>query len=440
MKILHVAHSFLPYSLGGVETYLYHLARAQALEGNVAVFHPVFTGTQVQYTVTRGELNGVRTYAIEMGGEPRVPFGELYDGVLLSRFQETIREYVPEVIHYHSLINLSMGLLSPDVPVAKVFTVHDFWLMCQRVVLFRTDESLCRGPEGGLLCVTCRDPAKPTPHHMASLVDRFFELRRRVVSYNFARMQFNDRVFQQQFRQSFARDKARQVDRWIALSRLWHEMYLNWGIEPERIQHSKLGIDTTSITSRPDRVLNPTTPVRFGFIGRVERLKGVETLLGAFNQISAPNAELRLYGKFTPDSYESHIRNLAKHANVEFMGAFHPADLPRVLSHMDVLVLPSIHYENCPMVVLEARAAGVPAIVSDIGGGAELVTPGQDGWHFARADASSLAALLEHIATHPEQINAMRASLPPVKTVKENARELEQVYADAKVSFVRRTP
>lgn len=435
MRILHVAHSFLPHSHGGVETYLYHLTQAQASEHQVAVFHPILSGQQSRYTLTTATFGGIPTYAVEMGGAPRQPFAELYDGPLLNRLTQVVQAFQPEVIHYHSLINLCMALLAPELSVAKVFTAHDLWLLCPRVFMLRTDDSLCQSPEGGLLCVTCQDPAHPPPARPPTWGERLQALRRRLVSYNFAAMQLHDQIFQQQFRQTFAREKAREVNQWVMLSRLYQTLHQRWGIAPEQIHHLPLGTPTAAEAANRASIRQTAGPVRFGFIGRVERLKGVEVLLAAFNQVSAANAELRLYGQFTPAAYERRVRALAQRANVQFLGPFPPAHLPQVLQEIDVLVLPSIVYENCPMVILEARAAGIPAIVSNIGGAAELITPGQTGWHFARGDATALAAVLNTLATQPEQINAMRRTLPPVKTMAQNAQELLGVYCAAQATY-----
>jgi hypothetical protein len=87
-----------------------------------------------------------------MNNSPKVRFGELFDEALLGLFRQLVSEIKPDVIHYHSLINLSMCLLWPDIRVPKIFTLQDFWLMCPRVFLVRTDNSLCTGRERPSLC------------------------------------------------------------------------------------------------------------------------------------------------------------------------------------------------------------------------------------------------------------------------------------------------
>ncbi|MCB1703170.1 MAG: glycosyltransferase family 4 protein, partial [Halioglobus sp.] len=77
--------------------------------------------------------------------------------------------------------------------------------------------------------------------------------------------------------------------------------------------------------------------------------------------------------------------------NVEFLGFRQGNELKKLLSEATCVVVPSEWYENCPMTILEAFAAGRPVIGADIGGIPELIEQGQDGFTFEPKNAAALA-------------------------------------------------
>jgi glycosyltransferase involved in cell wall biosynthesis len=79
------------------------------------------------------------------------------------------------------------------------------------------------------------------------------------------------------------------------------------------------------------------------------------------------------------------------------------AGVRAALAHADLLVVPSLWFENRPLVLMEAMGSGVPVVVSDLGGMAELVEEGVSGWTFPMGDARALAAVLsERLRTEPD--------------------------------------
>jgi glycosyltransferase involved in cell wall biosynthesis len=86
-----------------------------------------------------------------------------------------------------------------------------------------------------------------------------------------------------------------------------------------------------------------------------------------------------------------------------------------LMQQVDVTIIPSIWWENSPVVIQEAMRNRKPIICSDIGGMAEKVRDGVDGWHFPVGSALSLAALLKRLAANRQMIFEMSTGmqLPP---------------------------
>jgi glycosyltransferase involved in cell wall biosynthesis len=100
----------------------------------------------------------------------------------------------------------------------------------------------------------------------------------------------------------------------------------------------------------------------------------------------------------------------------------------RILSGLDVLVVPSRWYENQPGVILEAFAAGVPVVATDVRGMSEFVKHEQNGLLFELENEKDLAWQLRRLAEEPGLIERLRNGIAPVKTVREDVDELEKLY------------
>jgi glycosyltransferase involved in cell wall biosynthesis len=113
------------------------------------------------------------------------------------------------------------------------------------------------------------------------------------------------------------------------------------------------------------------------------------------------------------------LRNVVFHGEASSMA---PYDL------VDILAVPSTCYETGPFVVLEAHAAGIPVVGSNLGGIAERVTPGRDGLLFPMGDARALAHILLELWQAPGKLAELRPT-GPVRTIADVARETLDTYA-----------
>ena len=169
--------------------------------------------------------------------------------------------------------------------------------------------------------------------------------------------------------------------------------------------------------------------MRFGFVGTLVWYKGGETLIRAMQQLAGESSVLNVYGGFNPDGDEHHA-HLAELAgdNVVFQGRFDNSRLAEVYADIDVLIVPSVWYENSPVTIHEAYLCGTPVIASDIGGMEEYVRDGVDGLLFRTGDADSLAGVLQRFIEEPELAAALSQDFMPIKTLDQNGAETEFRY------------
>jgi glycosyltransferase involved in cell wall biosynthesis len=109
-------------------------------------------------------------------------------------------------------------------------------------------------------------------------------------------------------------------------------------------------------------------------------------------------------------------------------GGLRREEVTEALREIDLLVVPSVWFENSPLTIHEARATRTPLAVSDFGGMAELVEPGCDGWRFDTGRASSLAGVLEDVLREPALLSQLTFAGEPVKDMRASAAEMEERY------------
>src|SRR5215470_9511560 len=166
-------------------------------------------------------------------------------------------------------------------------------------------------------------------------------------------------------------------------------MVQEYGVDPARVQIIPCGVDTTLFCpqdrpqARRTLALPEAAPIVL-FVGRLQPLKGLDTLLRAVHLVRQhyPTLHVRIVGGGVDegDPHEAEelgrLRALADHLDltpyVTFTKAQPQETLAQYYAAADVLVMPS-HYESFGMVVLEAMACGLPVVASRVGGLASTV-------------------------------------------------------------------
>jgi glycosyltransferase involved in cell wall biosynthesis len=189
----------------------------------------------------------------------------------------------------------------------------------------------------------------------------------------------------------------------VCCSELARQSYLAAGVSGGRIVVSSLGVDVDLF--RPDGAANRTGPTKFVFVGTASRRKGFDVLLEAFRMTSGafPSAELHVIGD--PESASLFMGHASD--KIVIHGKLSHDELARLLCVMDCLVLPS-RIESFGMVVVEALAAGIPAIVTPNVGAAEIIKAGKNGWIVPVGSAAALAKQMSSICGEPNRAREMR--------------------------------
>ncbi|MCZ6596283.1 MAG: glycosyltransferase [Planctomycetota bacterium] len=444
LHVLYVVHGFPPDTWAGTEVYTLNLAREMEALGHRATIFARVPPSSIpsaeadeDFTVRASDFEGLRVLRMTH----RLDHGSLRESYHQPRAEEAFRRVLarerPDVVHFQHLIHTSAGLVevARDAGLPTVLTCHDYWAICPRVQLIRPDGVRC--PESmGAGCYACVKEKHltsiPLLKRMGAAGGAVFE----GLMDELGLADYGDLAA----RADFVQGAYAAADLRISPSRFLRAKLLETGrFDPHTFLFSDNGMRTDhvhALEKRPD----PEGRIRFGFVGSLVWYKGGETMVRAMARLPrrsrrgiGRDAVLNVHGDFRPDTDEhhAHLARLAKESdadNVRFLGRFDNSRLSEVYAEIDVLIVPSIWYENSPITIHEAYLTGTPVIASGIGGMAEYVRDGVDGLHFEAGDEAGLAAAMARVLDEPGLLEELSRDLPAVKTIAENAREMEFRY------------
>jgi len=396
MRLLYVIHQFFPDCHSGTEQHCLAAAReAQRRGAEVTVLSLHWQHDRQHPTIELFDqpIEGLRVIRINhwRGVNPNDVLRDYENLHLEGWFQRVLDDVKPDVVHSFHLRQLGSNLLrvAKQSGARVVVSLTDFWFLCPRFTLLRSDGQVCEGPpDGGLGCIPCHHPelADVTPDATAPALTDQAPVRAHALLTR----------KQRQF------DNLQLADVIFAPSQFLADMFLKNGLQHDGFQIVPYGLEPGRIEAIAAE--RPRTPLRIGFCGVLSPWKGAHLLIEAVRKSSAAVA-VKIHGRTEEAMFQDYIDGLRSQAGddprITFAGPYAEGDAATVFAEMDILVVPSTWYENTPFVMLEAFAAGVPVIASDLGGLSEIVQEGKNGTVFRANDAADLQLRIEHVANTP---------------------------------------
>ena len=169
---------------------------------------------------------------------------------------------------------------------------------------------------------------------------------------------------------------------------------------------------------------------RAGLGGRVDRRLVEAILQESGHSESFRSVALWLYygGESAFPDYAAQVKALARHPNIRFAGPLDYRQVGAALRQMDCLVVPSVWYENSPLVIQEAYAVGLPVVASRLGALVEKVQDHRTGYLFAPGDSADLARVLREIVERPERLGALRGNVCPGPDIQQHVQQIVGLY------------
>jgi glycosyltransferase involved in cell wall biosynthesis len=364
LNFLHLTTFYPPYSFGGDAVQLYRLAHALAESGHhVDVVHCVDSyellhsgPPPLQFAehpnVVRHELRspfkGLSPLLSQQTGRPWLK---------LSAIEKVLESRPFDVIHFHNVSLLGPGILEIEPKLGravKIYTTHEHWLICPTHVLWKFNREPCQKPE----CLRCTIQSGRPPQLWRStgLLDRM----------------------------------ARHVDQFVAPSRFTAQMHAERGFSQPLATLPNFIDRVDEDWQRP--LPRPQDTPYFLFVGRLELVKGLQTLIPLWDRV--PGHDLLVAGS---GSYEPELRAMAKgNPRIKFLGPIPQRDLGVLYFHATACIIPSVTYETFCLTGVEAFARKTPVVARDLGALPEIV--GDSGGGFVYRTDSELLDALDQLA------------------------------------------
>lgn len=413
MRVLVISHGHPAFSIGGAEVASHALFRAIQATGTDEAFYLARAAPPMRrhaatplMSLRQGEREVfLHTDAWDAFWLSNGRLADL-DGALAAYLAQ-IR---PDVVHFHHVIGVgveALALVRRQLPAARiVVTFHEYLSIClnhgqmvkthRRTLCHQASPAACNG------CFPEHSPAE---------------------------------LFQ---REQYIKNHLLLADAFVSPSRFLMDRYCAWGLPAGRFQVIENGLDGRPVAPR---TLAPGgRRDRFAFFGQVTELKGVQILLEAVLRVPEElwgGATLNVFGgnlEFQTEAFRAQLAQTMKRAGrrARVHGSYRPEDLSRLMAGVDWVVMPSIWWENSPVVIQESFLHRRPLIVSDIGGMAEKVRDGVDGLHFRVGSPEDLADQLCRALQEPDLWPRLAAAAPVPMGLADYAAQHLELYRDAR--------
>jgi glycosyltransferase involved in cell wall biosynthesis len=430
MKILKVIHGYPIRYNAGSEVYSQTLCNALAHKHEIQVFTREENTFAPDYTMHHEvdaiskqiKLNIINIPLEKHRYQYRIPEVD-------KQFEKVLIDFKPDIVHIGHLNHLSASLvasISRKIPV--IYTLHDYWIMCPRgQFIQRTPRDsndvwkLCPG-QNDLECAICCYSG----YFSGAPEDFSFDS-------NYWANWINKRM-------NYMKSLVARIDYFIAPSRYLLKRFKDsFAIPDRKLIYLDYGFDLERLSNR---TREPNEPFTFGYIGTHIPAKGIQLLIEAFSKLKG-NGRLRIWGRPRGENTNA-LKAIAKglsstvRKRIEWLYEYNNLQIGKdVFNKVDAIVVPSIWYENSPLVIHEALQVRVPVITADIGGMSEYVRHKVNGLLFKHRDIASLAAEMQSLLDNPQLAaefglrGYIQASNGNVPSIDKHVAAIENIYIQA---------
>lgn len=442
-RILLTVHQYFPEYSAGTEVLTRSIACGLMNRGiHVDVLACVHSNQPRDYRLgglRHEEQDGVDVWKLEYNffaaPEPMsCEYANPYTADFMDSFLQTCK---PDLVHIMHTYRLSASVIEVyrRHKLSIIYTATDFWFLCPLIQLRDVDNNDCRGPrDKASNCIYCFFKQNNTPAAScgSSVSSRQIdEIVANETNADLKRFYASITAFQRPRLENLV-SKLNQIYRILVPTDTMKELLVENGVDEKKIQKFPFALQDNQL--RPDcprKELNGTLSI--SYIGTIIEHKGVHILIKAFKKMRNVNATLKIYGDTSiVPAYYKHLQELIDNdPSIQFMGTFPNDRISEVMDHTDVLVVPSIWYENTPLVILSAFASHVPVVATDVGGLTEMVKHDKNGLTFPKGDSDELARQLMRFFDEPELLKRLSEGIPSIFSMTDYINGLMDLYKQA---------
>ena len=433
MKILQVLNHFLPQQTAGTEVYTWALSKELIKNGiEVKVLIPNYgKDTDVSYI-----YDGI---SVHQFSEPSVVDRELIMGFRdtdgLKNFEAHLEKEKPDIVHFHELAG-SNGIGLPHVRVAKkmgakvIMTFHLAGNTCATGTLMHKGKTPCDGKIKTAKCSACylhNKGLNASSNLLATASNLLASLHLDTTKLNnpfgtaLGTANIINRLEQK------LRDLIECCDQVVCITNWYQQVLMLNGVDSDKVSYIPPGLPTLG---KSTVIKGPIVkPIQLMFLGRISPFKGLHILVEALEAFSEMEFELSIFGSSDGTNYESVLREKTKmKKNIHWRGTLDQEKVLEEMQRHNLLCLCSTFSEMSPLVIQEARAAGLPILASNAIGNKEQLEQGAKGFLFEMNKVASLIKQLSKIKENPIQLGEMSQEMIHPLAFSEIASEYLKVY------------
>ncbi|MFH1597590.1 MAG: glycosyltransferase [Patescibacteria group bacterium] len=392
---------------------------------------------------------------VELQNSPEMCYSPFKDfsSCTNKRIEEIFRKYLdklkPDILHIQNIMGLPVSLIgvAKQLKIPVIFSLHNYWLMCPEIELFNhNNQTLCDGPQPEQVCFKCirhEDKwlailRKATLAHKNSfkkrLLSKFIKTKTKLENQSEEKTK---KIYQNNIDREGLIEQLKKrnhyiryllqnkVDLFIAVSNKVKELFVAFGVSPEKIIVNHIGTKATEIIRPVDKATGKK--ITFMFLGKLGRVKGFPILLGAFTRLDQNKCRLLVYGPLN-DDYLRQKDQIEKQYSVQFKGEYKYHHLSEILGQADIGIVPPLWHDNAPQVVFEFFCAKVPVIGSNLGGIPDFVKNDINGLLFNPYQKGDLLLKMKKLIENPELIISYQKNIPNINSMEQHVVKLEQIY------------
>ncbi|MBZ0294927.1 MAG: glycosyltransferase family 4 protein [Anaerolineae bacterium] len=428
MKVLIAVHGFPPTHRAGAERAAERIAKWLAANQHHVEIMALEDYESPEFHIEEDTYEGIPCHRVyyNIGGEEQGSRKRYDNPVIGEAFRNVLAQGDYDLVHMVSgyLLGVQVTDIARELGIPVVITLTEYWFMCARLNLLHANGTLCKGPTSPEKCAVClledKRRYRLPRQYFPKLTKRFWSMTKNTPLLD----QEVRAVRQRQDSLHETLDATRLV---ISPSHFLMDKFAEFGFDTSNWVMVRHGIDNVPM---PTEKQCPDGPLRLGYIGQLKPHKGIDLVVNAALRLlgEGKNLTLDIWGGL-PDA-SPYLQQLHTRAEpfeqIHWCGSFDGSQLWDVLRDIDVLVVPSQWYENCPTVILEANRVNVPVVATNLGGMAELVHHEESGLLFELGDLDDLTHQLRRLCDEPELLHRLSDGIPYVRTSDD---EIADIYA-----------
>ena len=434
MKIIHVPFGYYPDPVGGTEVYVAALTQCLRRYG---VANEITAPADAPAVYTHDDIP-VRRFAVQQTVSDVSAFYGPGDEQAAEQFGSILDEARPDLVHLHAFtrgVSLALARVTKHRGIPMIFTYHTPTVSCQRGTLMRWGDRVCDGRLRLDACTCCTLHGLGMSRRTAQIAGRIPAS----VGHLIGRAGRSGGVWTALRMRSLMRMRHRtyhafmdEMHRLVAVSHWVKEILLLHGLREDRITVSRHGLPHAGNYSEAPRISPHDSPLHIAYLGRLDPTKGPDILIRAMRAVPEAPVSLHLYGIVQGDASDVYRRHLAALAEGDDRIAFLPSvpneQVGALLRRYHALAVPSRWLETGPIVVLEAFAAGLPVIGSNLGGIPEWVRDGIDGLLLDPEDTEAWGQAFQKLADDRAYLRKLTNGVRPPRDMDRVADEMMDAY------------